>query len=277
MVHDRDPMSDIVESPLDDNSRRPRVGLGVVAGLVTVLVGVGLVFVTRSGDNPTATTASQPRTVPDLRGLSLSLAVERAEAAGYDVVSDEPTSDGSQKVVFTQTPGPGENEPAGATIRVQTSQIMGIGCAEELQDVGPPSIDVPATFGGVTLVGFRKGRIAALAEFPSPEDERFPMLFIPTQLDAGVEPVWLYIRDVRADPPVTAGLLFVLQTVFDTRMYRLEDAAEAVMLERCHTDKPTRYVGGIVFEGPACVSIWLYEGSIASEPTVLDYGIGTAC
>lgn len=282
MANRHDPFAEIAKSPLDDDSgaglRRRRLFAVAVA---VVLVGATSIYVTvraigrDDGSSAALTTVTTaPTFAPDLRGLDTTEADATARASGLTIRAT--STDG---IVVAQDPGPGQPVTEGAIIAVQTANARDIGCSNESADASP-LIDVPGTFGGVTILGYRTGQTITLDDSQGADARGAPAHFLQIQLDAGAGPVWFYMAAVngRTEAPLAAGLRFdgLDQTHYPPR-YLPTDSARLVELQRCHTDSPTRYLGAIVFEVPACVSLWLFEESLATDPSILNFGIGTPC
>ena len=112
------------------------------------------------------------------------------------------------------------------------------------------------------------------ADYPSAESSWHPAVEAYVELDPGTEPVWVV---VRLDRTAVAGLLYDPSLFNASGLYRLEGTTQAVVFERCHSDTFTQYHGGIVVDRPACVSLWIYEGSLTGDATVLHLGVHTEC
>lgn len=253
----------------------------VVGGVLLGLVAGVWLSLSQGGQNPAnpttsavlTTTPATSGTVPELLGLTLGEAEASAAAAGYAAVAEASDSQDRDSLVIAQEPPSGVGVPRDTAIGLRTASLFEVGCAS--QDQGPTFSNGTA-YGGITLFGLSDGAVITFEPpYPSPTSGWYPVTEVPIRLDSGEDPVWLIVRESPSGG--TAGLLFDPAASNDIGRYRIEDTTQAVQLDRCHTDRPTQYFGGLVADRPGCVGLWLYDGSLATDPIVVHLGIQTAC
>ena len=211
--------------------------------------------------------------VPDVRGLVLADALTVLGEAGIVGSVIDFDSHDEDAVVRAQEPGAGQRIPVGSVVGLRTLTAARLGCDGSVS--GSPIIDVPGTFGGVTLAGLSDTTPVTHGDLEPDSNGRRFAVELGTQLNAGSAPVWIVFPSRR--PGEGAGLLFDRSVFRSDGRYLMAETSQAVELARCSTEEPTQYIGGIVVEGPRCIDIWIYEESLRADPTMIRVGIDTGC